>query len=506
MGTRPFSDDDDPTPGAGAGKATPRAAPKSSSSKAPPPQAKPAPPEPKRIAWGHVGQVNFSDHLTDRTGRPGVVRIVGAGIHYQAPPLERYVWQPALDQPGRFEMPWPEGDPADVMSLGQLGDELRRNSPPPRARLQLLDQAVQTLLHLTQQLHDNDWRLGLLHPGNILLVPGSAGNELILSDLGFIWRGSHGKFPWKDSPGRPAWIEEDLNVNPNTRFWDENPVRQQICWTSDPELTPVSVASDLHTLARLFGTLLTGRVEHDLAIPANPAPCWHVLRAVMAGSINTAEELRTNLDANPLSGHWSYRTPATRKGGVPTYVKIGAVLCLFGLLVAAWKTGLIDRINGMLNKPVANNSGQRFPGRNIGKIEVNWRERPAVRPGNAEFNKLLDAFEATNDPRRWIELLIQMYQFYERADEGTRKEILPWIEYCRGRYGDDWIRRYRDSDSRVQKDISVRFDVGGQILGLQQELDGLRQKYEPLSPSLDEGENQCLEISARRSTELGSRR
>src|SRR5262245_30146321 len=270
MGTRPFADDDDPTPRA---PGSPRSGPASktppASAKAPPPQAKPAPPEPKRFSWGHIGQVNFADHITDRTGRPGVVRIVGAGVYYHAPPFDRYIWQPALDQPGRFEMVWSEGDPADVQSLGQLGDELRRNQPPPKPRLQLLDQAAQTLLRMTQKLHEQEWRLGLLHPGNILLTPGTDGNELILSDLGFAWRGSHGRPPWRDSPGRPAWIDEDPAQNRNVGFWDEDPARQQFSWTSDPELAPVSIASDLRTLARIYACVLTGRIENNITAPPN---------------------------------------------------------------------------------------------------------------------------------------------------------------------------------------------------------------------------------------------
>ena len=52
----------------------------------------------------------------------------------------------------------------------------------------------------------------------------------------------------------------------------------------------------------------------------------------------------------------------------------------------------------------------------------------------------------------------------------------------------------------------TRLDGAKTINDLNVELTGLRQKSEPISPSLNERETQCLEVSGLRATELGSRR
>jgi hypothetical protein len=84
--------------------------------------------------------------------------------------------------------------------------------------------------------------------------------------------------------------------------------------------------------------------------------------------------------------------------------------------------------------------------------------------------------------------------------------MAPWVEYCRGRYVGDWVRRYKETDAAVVKDSTQRFAIARQIGGLTQELAGLRQKYEPISLSLNERESECLTISGLRSSELGWRR
>src|SRR5260370_9475330 len=185
MATRPFNDDEDPTPRANVpkrpavGPAKPGVAGK--------PAAVPPPPEPagpKRLAWGFAGNVNFAGELSDQTGREGVIRLVGTGISYKAPPLDRYVWQTSLEQPGRYEMAWvantDQGDPNQIQTLAALGGELRRGPTPTRQRLQQLDRVAQTLLQTTHVLHDNNRRLRLLHPRHILLAPNSEAGHVPL--------------------------------------------------------------------------------------------------------------------------------------------------------------------------------------------------------------------------------------------------------------------------------------------------------------------------------------
>src|SRR5262249_27004567 len=152
---------------------------------------------------------------------------------------------------GQYEMAWSEGDPAAVPSLADIAAEIQRASPS-KAQLQILDNAADALLATAERLHEQNQRLGLVEPGNVLIVLGSEGRRVVLSDLGFVWRGSHGQFPWKDSPGRPRWLNEDPRENPNSRLWDAEPAAQQFTSAEaagdDEGLVPPQ--SDLKTLAR----------------------------------------------------------------------------------------------------------------------------------------------------------------------------------------------------------------------------------------------------------------
>src|SRR5262249_17487994 len=126
-----------------------------------------------------------------------------------------------------------------------------------------------------------------------------------LPDLGFIWRGSHGDLPWKDSPGRPRWLNENPRENPSARLWEDEPVRQQFTSAEaagdEPEMVPSQ--SDLKTIARLFAAVLTGRTERIVSAP-NRAPVWELLRSVLKGDIKTATQFRQRLNQHRLSEHW----------------------------------------------------------------------------------------------------------------------------------------------------------------------------------------------------------
>src|SRR5262249_9726232 len=101
--TQPL-DDEDPTPRSAPKKSGPvpakpgRNSVKAGSAKQP--DSNPDPGGPAQLPWGHAGSVNMKGQLTDRTGRPGVVRLVGAGVYYEQPPLDRNIWQVALEQHG----------------------------------------------------------------------------------------------------------------------------------------------------------------------------------------------------------------------------------------------------------------------------------------------------------------------------------------------------------------------------------------------------------------------
>jgi hypothetical protein len=468
---------------------------------------------PAKLAWGHAGSVNMKGELTDRTGRPGVVRLVGAGVFYDPPPLDHNIWQPALEQHGRYEMVWGEGDPALVRSTADMRGEFSDNP-------ELLDQVADSVLQITQQLHTHDWRLGLLHPGNILPVPRTGGRELVLPDVGFTWRGSYGKPPWKDNPGRPAWLEESSR---NAAYWDEPPVFQQ--FSAENEFCDqVAVESDLHTLARIFAFYGTGRAEKNIpATPPSPAPVWETLRDVLAGKVATADEFRARLEKTPLSQFFTVPRPEQpRKRGLLATVLIVFALFLLcaGLPVAGialWYFG-----EKPTNSAIASNSATST-GRATGSsptatspktsannqrpkptAQVNWREKPLEAiPEQSELQALKKEYDAAKDAATKASILKRMYQINLLVDPKLRDREWHWMEYLRGQYVDEWIKRYREIDVKAQKDISLRYEVAQELQKLNAELDSLRQQSLPVSESLNERESQCLEVSALRARELG---
>ena len=526
--TEPF-DAEDPTPRAAPGK---RPTPPAAASVKPGASPKPAagkkieqpvaePSEP-RLNWGHVGSVTKTGRLSDGTSRPGVIRVVEANISYYPPPLDSYVWTPAsMNFVGQYEMTWPEGNPADVRSLADLGAELRRGNPS-RERLATLDHAADALLDSAQRLHSHDSRIGLIHPGNVLLVPGTDGRRLVLPDLGFSWRGSHGQFPWKDSPSRPRWLAEDVRENPNARLWDEEPALRQFITAGEDnggqELVPVE--SDLKAIARVFAAVLTGRIDREIVAP-NSAPVWTLLRSVLQGQVTTADDFRRKLAQHPLSEHWL--APKAPPKGSGSVVALGILLLLM-LLGAGGAT--VAYFMGLFGKPTetsalasanSNSAAHTFstekktattssqsPKRRYEPKEVDWKKVPATKPVGIE--DLVKQFQEAKDFRVRSELLGRMYDAYESADEAKREAMRPWIEYLRNQYLIDWERRYHEADDSVIKNIGERYEAGKKIYDLNQELTGLRQKYPPISPSLNERENECLLISDLRSRELGSPR
>jgi hypothetical protein len=475
-----------------------------------------------RLAWGHVGSVTRLGRLTDGTSRLGIIRVVEAGIAYFPPPLEPYVWsQASLNYVGQYEMAWTEGDPEAVWSIADLAERLQRGTPS-KEQLKTLDNIADALVATAELLHEHDQRLGLLDTRNVLIVPGSDGQRVILPDLGFVWRGSHGEFPWKDSPGRPRWLNEDPRENPSARLWEVEPVLQQFTSADaagdEQEMPPAQ--SDLKTLARLFAAVLTGRTEPIISAP-NAAPVWEVLRSVLKGDIKTATQFRQRLNEHRLSEHWlsPHGPPAPATHGAPVAL-LGClgILSLLGAGIAAlYLAGFFDRNPTAASHAKTPSTGSQLagsaksttkttkstgPAHPLDKREVDWKTRPASNA--AELADLIRQLDQTKDPKLFRELLVKHYQVYEGADPATRDRIRPWVEFFRGQYVDGWERRYREADAELIKNIGIRYETGRRVHELHGELADLRQQYEPISPSLNERENQCLLISELRSRELGS--
>jgi hypothetical protein len=248
-----------------------------------------------------------------------------------------------------------------------------------------------------------------------------------------------------------------------------------------------------------------------------------VLRAVMNGEIHSAEEFRNKLAGKPLSSYWTAAKPVEppkKKSAWPVILLLLLLGGGGGLAAWAWQQGLFgngkagnptqlamnstnsaSRPSSMATKP---NTSAKSP---LPKVETDWKNKPKARPPEgSDFDKLLKQFDATADPKVWRDLLGKMYDLYDKSSESERKGILPWVEHCRGRYVGDWARRYKVTDAEVVKDPSQRYEVAQKIHELNQELDGLHLKHEPISPSLNERDSECLTISALRSSELGLRR
>jgi hypothetical protein len=196
-----------------------------------------------------------------------------------------------------------------------------------------------------------------------------------------------------------------------------------------------------------------------------------------------------------------------------------ALLLLIGLGALGWLyySGFFDPKETDVSSQLASGQSQKSntstptsakkPAHPLERIEVDWKNRPAtLPPPSAGFDELLKQFDAANDPKAWRGLLERMYEQYLNSDGPSRDKLRPWIEHLRSKYVDDWERRYREADDAVVKNPAQRYDSGQQIYGLNQEMSGLRERFEPISPSLNEREVQCLEISDLRSRELGSQR
>jgi hypothetical protein len=265
--------------------------------------------------------------------------------------------------------------------------------------------------------------------------------------------------------------------------------------------------SDLKTLARLFAAVLTGRVERDIAAP-NAAAVWGVLRSVVRGEIATAAQFRERLNEHRLSEHWlAPHGPKSTSRTVPVFGAIAFLLIVSSVILLVvfgdrLREGAVAPSNSTLASTAKTTNQNIGPAHPLDKTEVDWKRRPAAQP--TEIADLIKQLDEAKDPKQMVELLIKLYQVYEHSDAATRDRIRPWVEFYRGLYLDNWEMRYREADDAVIKNIGLRYEVGRRVHELNQELEGLRGQYEPISPSLDGRESQCLLISELRSRELGS--
>src|SRR5262249_3867600 len=237
--------------------------------------------------------------------------------------------------------------------------------------------------------------------------------------------------------------------------------------------------------------------------------------------VATADEFRARLEKTPLSQFFTIPKPEQRKKGiVPVLlVLLGLFLLCAGLpmlVVLLWDYGerpsrtnelspsSIASGRGTASSPASSEKSSANSQRPKPTTSINWREKPLDPiPEQSELLALKKEFDAAKDPTARAAILKRMYQMNMLSDPKLRDREWHWMEYLRGQYVDEWVKRYRESDLKVQKDITLRYEVAQELQKLNTELDGLRQQSLPVSDSLNERESQCLEVSALRARELG---
>jgi hypothetical protein len=431
-----------------------------------------APGERTPLAWGSVGSRNLAGLLADHSGRSGVLRVVEGGVRYQAPPLAR-VWQPVIDLPQHYEMPWP-GDARHARSLGQLGAELRaaRQHGTLTAgdpRLRRLDELVAKVLDLAGGLHCAGWRVGLLHPDNLLAGPA---DELVPVDLGYSW---HGTF------APPDW----LTRNPFAALWaGDDPVRRQ---RADPHPDQLPVTADVRLLGRLLACILSGDRGNPFG-DVSGAPVWKALREAERGTLASAEALREALAQAPLSAHFLTGVPRRRRDGARSG-GLGVVLAV--LATALLGVGVWYGWHSYMSR-----------GGGLEPADADaWQERPADPPAGTAWGDLVRDFEQASADEQ-VRLLKRLYAHPPETDPAREKLRLRWAAYLRGRCLERWMEDYHACESRAL-DPEVRFEVAGQVQALHDRLERTLRELPPAGPTLHEREQQCLEFAAQRARELG---
>lgn len=446
----------------------------------PPAAAPPSPPVTTEVSWGSIRPTRKG--TLSEGGGTGLIRHVGAGIGYQAPPVGR-TWERAPRRPQVYEMAW-DGDPASARTLARLGADLRARAASRRlsaddADLALLDRAWDHLLALAAELHARSWRLGLLHPENVVLAEGPDRPQPVLVDLGFWFD--------VDSPGPPDWLTE----NPYAELWDESPVQRQRGPAHDRGPT---VASDVKLLARLLTCVLTGEVSRAPQPPSpKPAPVWEVIDRALRGEVTAIADLRktfrsTEVDARPSRHFLAPRVVVpqlqpTSRGGRGWG----------GLLVLLVAVGLLGGLAYVaMNRPP--------PVPTSREPEGTAPDEPPPVPSGARAAELVR--KAREAPPETLPPVIKEINDLPASeiDEALRAQ---WLAFARKRYLDDWVKRYDAADAR-SGEPDDRLAAADRLQKLHDELAELNAKVPPPEALKSMETEQCLEPCALRVRELRS--
>jgi len=423
-------------------------------------------PAPTSFPWGVVGSLHAAGDLRDEARSYGVIRHVSSGITYAPPPTPNG-WFAVRAEPGRFDLPWPS-NPAAARSLAALRTDLTplaRGVDPASPLLAELDAVAYQLLRQAESLHAAEWRLGLIQPSNVVW-PSSAEVSPTLIDLGFVWKGDYGSFPWTDSPGRPKWLETNLERNPAAWLWDHEPVRRQFAMPDPDVCEAVPASADVKTLARLLAWVLTGRRDRAIAEPADDAPgrkTWLALHLASTGRLESLSAFAQMLAESPLSRHFAAPEVPKRKSRVGLWL-VG-LLAVGGAAAYFLTTRNFDPAIGGLTAP----------------------------PGSVD--EALANFDAATIDERFA--IVEKLSGTDAPEAVQAK-----VRELRTQVVDDWEVVFRRLETRASEDVAGRYEIGERMKELRDHLTKLLATPGG-SAEQQERERQCLEHAALRCEELG---
>ncbi|MCY2991299.1 MAG: hypothetical protein NTY19_26005 [Planctomycetota bacterium] len=302
-----------------------------------------------RIEWGSVGESHW-DRISPREGQlldesRGVARTAEPLVTYCVPPPGSLrIWR-RIDG-DKYEMDLGVDDLPPYETLYDLSVRLTKRAvtqggifAQDDSDLKKLDRVADQLLRIAGRLHAARYSVGLLHPRNILILQSPEGEELILPDVGFVWR--------PGGPMLPNWL---VRNSPFRDLWDHT------AETMNSQLQEAhgkfSPQSDLHTLARVFAWALRARPAMEglpryarepkmlptfAEDPQTRALVWALLTEVLGDEIQSAEELRTELAKTPLSAHFIEKPASEELPSTPwrRRAAVGGAAVLVLLLVGA---------------------------------------------------------------------------------------------------------------------------------------------------------------------------
>ncbi|VTR98104.1 hypothetical protein [Tuwongella immobilis] len=510
----------------------------------------------KQRRFGVAGVIHRQGELQEpiaARGQLGVIRLVNSGVGYQPPPLP-LTWAAVPAEIGRFDLLWPD-PPEKARTLAQLRDDLRQQAPTISSSdhplMQELNAVGFALVDLAKQLHAADWRLGLLQPDNVAIIPGGYPMLVYPLDLGFTWRGSYGSAPWNDSPGRPDWLQEDPRQNPAAAIWAVPPVHQQFAAPGGSDYPPLAPQTDVKLLTRLFAWLLTEQFMRELpevSVSSRAYPLWQGLK-----SVNSLDQLANLLRESPLSSHFvAPRLPPpppppiqsqpvgmtgvptgtgttsanTPSGGAKAMMLVLGLLLFGGAGFAGWwftqGPGAANRegtdivaLNtpprGTASAPTTTGkpttakvpttgpkTGELVPDLVKGLLNPNAPSKTPEMPNpppvaSKSLQETLDGLAKLPLPQQ-AATLAKLYADMP-ANERPRE-----LEQARTGYITRWIARYQQLTTEASEDLARRNEIRTELQQLRLQIESLSKTPSTLA-SLREKEQQCLDIIMLRAAE-----